>query len=259
MKKEKILILGMLVLALTLSLVFAGCATASGGGVLGGTTPTRTYAWAGEDGVYYRLVLPESSNATVNGTYTLILNWHYDGNLSTGTVSGTLDNMRLTPNSGTVITINIIGNTVTVTGEIDGHNMKGGNLVYDEPKIILITGFTYKDPQDSQNYPQDVNFGWLAIAPDPGDLDNQTVAHGIPETEGQTRAFTLISMVDRRSIGPYTGTGEYFVVFFSFTPRDSNRWFARYVYSEDGQNPTLVDMKNQVTTLEWSKFIFVDY
>jgi len=41
------------------------------------------------------------------------------------------------------------------------------------------------------------------------------------------------------------------------TPKnDPSKDGSHYVYSADGINPTPVDIKNGVTTLQWSKFIW---
>jgi hypothetical protein len=56
---------------------------------------------------------------------------------------------------------------------------------------------------------------------------------------------------------PWTGTGEFFIQFQCYPPKDLSNNVSHYVYSEDGTNPKPVDIKDAVTTLEWSRFIWI--
>jgi hypothetical protein len=56
---------------------------------------------------------------------------------------------------------------------------------------------------------------------------------------------------------PWTGTGKFYILIDCANPKnDLEKDGSHYVYSEDGKNPTAVDIKNAVTTLEFSKFIW---
>jgi hypothetical protein len=59
-------------------------------------------------------------------------------------------------------------------------------------------------------------------------------------------------------IGTWTGTGKFYVVMQTTPPKDSSKDGANYVYSEDGTSPSLVDIRDAVTTLELSKFIWLN-
>ncbi|MDR2178362.1 MAG: hypothetical protein LBP20_10045 [Treponema sp.] len=77
------------------------------------------------------------------------------------------------------------------------------------------------------------------------------------EIDGQTITYALI--VGHDGIHhPWTGTGEFFIVIGCSPPRDPSYDGSKYVYSEDGVNPAPVDIKDAVTTLEWSKFIWLE-
>jgi len=69
------------------------------------------------------------------------------------------------------------------------------------------------------------------------------------EINGQTA--TLIS--------PWSGNGNINIeLWVSPSPRDPSRNSAKYVYSANGVNQTPFDIKDEVTTLEWSKFIWIE-
>ena len=58
---------------------------------------------------------------------------------------------------------------------------------------------------------------------------------------------------------PWTGTGNFFIRIEGYPPlNDTSKDGAHYVYSDDGVNPTLVDIKSKITTLKWSDFIWLD-
>jgi hypothetical protein len=59
----------------------------------------------------------------------------------------------------------------------------------------------------------------------------------------------------------WTGTGQFYIVIECRPPKkDPSKTGSNYVYSADGINPTPVDIKDAVTTLEWAKFIWLrDY
>jgi len=54
---------------------------------------------------------------------------------------------------------------------------------------------------------------------------------------------------------PWTGTGKYYI-YLQVSPANGGKGRSGYFYSSDGKNPTQVDIKNKVTKLEWSKFVY---
>jgi hypothetical protein len=53
----------------------------------------------------------------------------------------------------------------------------------------------------------------------------------------------------REDIGPWTGTGRFYVIIMMAEP------FTFHMYSANGINPTPFDFQDQITTIQWSDFI----
>jgi len=121
---------------------------------------------------------------------------------------------------------------------------------YDGPKTIKITGF-----DNSVNVLENE----LTVESELG--AGSPVARADNIVNGQTITCTLVNWADHWSNPePWTGTGKFFIVIACYNPRDPSKTGAKYVYSADGTNATAVDIKDEVTTLQWSKFIWLkDY
>jgi hypothetical protein len=76
------------------------------------------------------------------------------------------------------------------------------------------------------------------------------------KNDGQTIICKLLAEWEG-NLKYWTGTGKCYIWFQCYPPKDPSYNQSDYVYSEDGENPTPVDIKDAVTTLEWSKFIWV--
>jgi hypothetical protein len=116
----------------------------------------------------------------------------------------------------------------------------------DVPKTIIITGYS----------PQGTIWAGLDLS-QTGIEGQRNEARASEVISGQTITYTL-GIVGNL---PWTGTGEFFITFYvGPSPHDPSKGAGVYFYSEDGTNPTQVDIKDAVTTLEWSKFVWIrDY
>jgi hypothetical protein len=83
----------------------------------------------------------------------------------------------------------------------------------------------------------------------------------IASAHAQTPNDQTITLELSKNDIPWTGIGKYFITISVNPDRNSIPGSGtEYFYSVDGKNPTLVDITNEVTTLEWSKFIWLrDY
>jgi hypothetical protein len=117
------------------------------------------------------------------------------------------------------------------------------------PKTIKITGYS---PQGGI---EDV--GEMTIfseSTDPAGWPPAAKAYP-PVINGQIITCSLMANQEH-----WTGTGKFFILIECYPAKDPSKDGSKYIYSVDGTNPTPVDIKNEVTTLEWSKFIWLtDY
>jgi hypothetical protein len=91
--------------------------------------------------------------------------------------------------------------------------------------------------------------GWPPTAIAPEAIDGQTITYRPGIWEGRWD-----------NLEPWTGTGKFFIVIECDPPKDDTKDGSSYVYSADGTNATPVDIMDEVTTFEWSKFIWLqDY
>ena len=121
---------------------------------------------------------------------------------------------------------------------------------YDGPKTIKITGFDNSVNVLENELTVESELGaWPPIAR----ADNIV--------NGQTITCTLVNWADHwNNPEPWTGTGKFFIVIACYNPKDPSKTGAKYVYSADGKNPALIEIKDEVTMLQWSKFIWLkDY
>jgi hypothetical protein len=125
----------------------------------------------------------------------------------------------------------------------------GSDEPYTGPKTIKITGY---------NLPNDVTVYEMTIFPESTGINWPPTACGNEEIDGQIITYTMVNWDDHWSNPTsWTGTGKFFIMFECDTPKeDQSKDGAHYVYSADGVNATPVDIKSEVTTLEWSKFIW---
>jgi len=128
----------------------------------------------------------------------------------------------------------------------------GGGEPYDGPKTIKITGY---NSQGITAYNMEIYSEATGTAGWP------PAACADQEINGQTITYAVVNWDDHwGNPTPWTGTGKFFIVIECNPPKDSSKDGAKYVYSADGTNATLVDIKDEITTLQWSKFIWLrDY
>jgi hypothetical protein len=116
-------------------------------------------------------------------------------------------------------------------------------------KIIKITGYS---PQGTTAYSMQI------FSESAGADVWPPAAVAVEEIDGQTITYRMGIWMHRwDNLESWTGTGKFFIVIECDPPNDSSKDGAKYVYSEDGINATPVDIKNEVTTLEWSKVIWL--
>ncbi|GHU97102.1 hypothetical protein FACS189483_02120 [Spirochaetia bacterium] len=125
---------------------------------------------------------------------------------------------------------------------------------YDDPlRTIKITGYSSQDI---------TNVYGLILFPELPTPDNWAPsAWADPEINGQTITYTLGNVEDfwGDNPTPFTGTGKFFIQLECAPAKnDPSKTGAHYIYSVDGTNPALVDIMDEVTVLEWSKFIWFD-
>jgi hypothetical protein len=135
---------------------------------------------------------------------------------------------------------------------LTGCPTNGSDEPYIGPKTIKITGYSLQDitAYDMEIYSESTGTdGWSHTAWAPEVIDGQTITYTVANWEDHWE-----------NPKPWTGTGKFFIVIECKPPNDESQDGAKYVYSVDGTNATLVDIKYQVTTLEWAKFIWLkDY
>ncbi|MDR2738428.1 MAG: hypothetical protein LBB68_01140 [Treponema sp.] len=121
------------------------------------------------------------------------------------------------------------------------------------PKTIKVTGY---NAEGGEVYSMQI----FSEQPDPAGW-RPPAAVALDEIDGQTITCKLgIWMYRWEDLESWTGTGKFFIGIEYDIPRDPSKDGSKYVYSPDGTNPAPVDIKDEVTTLEWSKFIWLtDY
>ena len=77
-------------------------------------------------------------------------------------------------------------------------------------------------------------------------------------SEGNLRLVKWYPGIARPNIEDWTETGRFYILMQCQPPKDPSKDGSNYVYSEDGINPTLVDIKDAVTTIDNSKFIYLN-
>ncbi|GHV03270.1 hypothetical protein FACS189485_06000 [Spirochaetia bacterium] len=91
--------------------------------------------------------------------------------------------------------------------------------------------------------------------------DHPASARAGSDINGQTITYTLVNGEDgwRDDPVPFTGTGKFYIqLHVAPAKNDKSLSGARYFYSADGINPTPVDIMDEATVLEWSKFIWFE-
>jgi hypothetical protein len=141
------------------------------------------------------------------------------------------------------------------------HN--GGDESHTGQKTIKITG--YSSESGFVGGGEMVIFSELPGPDDdwqPAAIKRWKLADGIL-TDGHTYTYALVNWHKYTSQEdwdaywanpePWTETGKFYIQIDCETPKkDPEKDGSHYVYSEDGTNPTAVDIKNAVTTLEFS-------
>jgi len=83
---------------------------------------------------------------------------------------------------------------------------------------------------------------------------------GNRDVNDPTNLYYVVEWVQRWDwweLPNWTGTGKFYIL-FEGPPKDPSRDGGKYVYSEDGINPTAVEIKEAITTLQLSKFIWFE-
>ncbi|GHT98870.1 hypothetical protein FACS1894142_5760 [Spirochaetia bacterium] len=147
---------------------------------------------------------------------------------------------------------------LVLTGCQTNNGNPGGGEPYTGPKSIKITGFNEVGltPVGGYVMPTDkAADAWppIAVGQDQGTF----------KLNGQTITVELIDWsifsANWTTKEPWTGTGECFIV-IKGNPGKYDKDGCNYVYSVDGVTAAPVDINSAVTTLEWSKFIWIsDY
>jgi hypothetical protein len=125
-----------------------------------------------------------------------------------------------------------------------------GGEPYDGPKSIKITGY---DTSSQGTGAQEITL--FTESQGINNWPPSATAYGKPNGQIFILVLTVWDSDWDNPNYPYTDTGKFFVV-IEGSPKDPGRDGGKYAYSVDGTNPALVDIKDAVTTLEWSKFIW---
>ncbi|GHU79379.1 hypothetical protein FACS189462_5000 [Spirochaetia bacterium] len=169
--------------------------------------------------------LPDISESDFNRGYLRIKNSGNPAVSNRGNIAATLTNVR-------------------ITIEELAKNING------VPKTIKITG-----------YRGSITAGNMDIFSEQRGANVFPPAAGTRKAiDGQTITFTVINWTDRReNPEPWTGTGKFFIIIYCSPPKeDATKDGSKYVYSVDGINPAPVDISDEVTVLEWAKFIWLE-
>jgi hypothetical protein len=125
----------------------------------------------------------------------------------------------------------------------------GSDEPYTGPKTIKITGYSSQGitANDMEIYLESTGIVHPPTAEAEGEINGQIITYSLTNWKpgGNTTGE------------PWAGMGKSFIVIACDPPKDTSKDGAKYVYSEDGKNATPVDIKDAVTTLEWSKFIWL--
>jgi hypothetical protein len=157
---------------------------------------------------------------------------------------------------GTLATVLVLGLVFAGCTTTTNSNGKLDN----NPRTIKITGFNLEGIRPLV----------MHLKPESEGLFSDPVVAADPEIDGTTLSYKLAeygpeweraSPNGPRDDKPWTGTGKFVLgIILSPSPNDPSKNASFYFYSavdtlEDGTNPaTAVDIKDTVTTLEWSKF-----
>lgn len=138
-----------------------------------------------------------------------------------------------------------------------------GNIPANGSKKIKITGFNLLNTVGNEVFLfSESTLDWPPDAWPGGTVtDGQTITNTMVYYEWDFDRPEPWWNWDWDNPQPWNGIGKYFVLFQCSPPKyDPSKSGANYVYSVDGINPAQVDIKYEVTTLEWSKFIWIgDY
>ncbi|GHU01557.1 hypothetical protein FACS1894147_01630 [Spirochaetia bacterium] len=121
-------------------------------------------------------------------------------------------------------------------------------------KTVKINGY-----RSSQSITTVYSLALFLEAPAPEDDHHSSAKAGI-DINGQTITCTLLNDEDwRDNPVPFTGTGKFYIqLHVAPAKNDKSLSGARYFYSADGKTPTAVDITNDTTTLDWTKFIWFE-
>jgi len=128
-----------------------------------------------------------------------------------------------------------------------------------EPKTILITGFNGNTPVwVNKNGVRGRNF-WMEVKP-VTEFEPNAYCWVTNPDQDVTFELTLAGLTkdDKEMEYRWTGTGSYYIGIGGFL---DNRGYhdLKYYYSANGTSPTPVEIKDAVTTLNWSDFIRDSY
>jgi len=248
MKKNNFSFLGMLAITLTLGLVLTGCATgaAPAESETTFTAPAETLSsllriapfeiqqwefWSEYRDVKVYSFNPEIKDELIqalkDANFYIHEDWDYtrDWNLQNGVLR-----WCVFPDNNGELQFSAAGDTTVYSYGIKYYPTTDGI-----PKTITITGV-----------PQGLSEARIII----NNNDIQWEYNGYRTLiNGQTVTLSM----------SWPGTGNINIyLWVSPSPRDSSIKTARYTYSADGVNATPFNIKDEVTTLEWQKFIWVE-
>ncbi|GHU70356.1 hypothetical protein FACS189450_04660 [Spirochaetia bacterium] len=171
-------------------------------------------------------IRPDISESDFNRGYLRIKNTNNPAVSNRGDIEATLTNIRITIEE-VALNTNGVPKTIKITGYSGGITAQTMTLFSEQAGVA----------------------SWPPSAE----------AH--EEIEGQTITYTVKYWAPGRDTGPdWAGIGKFLIVIECRPPRDATKDGSKYVYSVDGTNPTPVDISDEVTVLEWAKFIWLsDY
>ena len=132
-------------------------------------------------------------------------------------------------------------------GCVTDQNGNGGG---DVPKAIKFIG----------NFPQGITGEALYLFPSstrPDSWPPVAIGGGV-NSEGNLRLVKWYPNMDWSKREDWTETGRFYILMQCQPPKDPSKDGSNFVYSEDGENPTLVDINDAVTTIDNSKFIWLN-
>jgi hypothetical protein len=277
MKKNMVFsgLTGILTYCLVLGLFFSGCDTGSG---TGGSQESVKYESTDPSGNTYNLTITESSAkyaAQTGDAYLLTITFAIGGTkTSRGTVASAGATIQLQPNSGssglrvTISGTSMTGITVPAGFKYDSGGTQGEAISttslapstgstgsYTGPKSIKIAGFNVVIPETT-DHKTGVKGRYLFIYVT--EINNPTEgAYHNGGAKGQViNPSGNITFELSQNDQPWTGTGSYFILLDGPPKKDFTKDGGSYFYSVDGINPTKIDIKSAVTTLNWSNFVW---